>query len=70
MRMATVLSASAVVVALMAASESAFAQTPANGSFLQCGTAGEQCANIKIETGHSRVLTFPRSFNEVTIRPF
>ena len=69
MRVGTVLLALAVVVALMASSESAFAQSPANGTFLQCGTpvSREQCANIDIEIGHTRVMTFARSFKEVAL---
>jgi Flp pilus assembly secretin CpaC len=69
MRVGSVLSAPAVVVALMASSESAFAQGPANATFLQCGTpeTREQCAKIDIEPGHTRVLTFARSFKEVAL---
>jgi hypothetical protein len=69
MRVATVLSAPAVVLALMASSESAFAQSPANATFLQCDKpeSRKQCAKIDIEAGHTRVMTFARPFKEVTL---
>ena len=70
MRVATVPSAAAVVVALLASSESAFAQqSPASATFYQCGTTGsrEQRTKIDIETGHSCVMTVDRSFKEVAL---
>lgn len=67
--MRVALSAPAVVVALLASSGSAFAQSPANTAFLQCGTPETrgQCASIDMQTGHARVVTFDRSFKEVIL---
>ena len=69
MRVATVLSAPALVVALMASGESAFAQSPANATFFQCSgtTESREQRKIEIETGHTCVMTVDQSFNQVVL---